>query len=37
MPTVWWLDTLERTEKIIRESAFDKKNKPALKYYLTLG
>ena len=28
----WWLDTLKRTEKIVRESAFDKKKKkPGLK------
>ena len=33
MPTVWWLDTLKRIEKIIRESAFDKKKKkPWLKF-----
>ena len=25
MPTIWWLNTLKRIQKIIRESAFDKK------------
>ena len=32
LPTIWWLDTLKRIEKIILESAFDKKTKkPGLK------
>ena len=31
--TIWWLDTLKRKEKIIRESAFDKKKKkPGLQF-----
>ena len=35
MPTIWWLVTLKRIEKIIQESDFDKKtNKPALKLTL---
>ena len=30
---IWWLDTLKRIEKIIRESAFEqKKGKPRLKF-----
>ena len=33
MPTIWWLDTLKRIEKIIRENAFgQKKKKPRLKF-----
>ena len=27
LPIIWWLDALKRKEKIIRESAFDKKKK----------
>ena len=37
-PTIWRLDTLKRIEKIIRESAFDKrKKKPGLKFNLVLA
>ena len=33
MTPIWWLDTLKRIEKIIRESAFEqKKEKPRLKF-----
>ena len=38
LSTIWWLDTLKTTKKIIRESAFDsKKKKPGLKFNLRLA
>ena len=32
MPTFWWLDTLKKVEKIIRESALDKKKESVVKF-----
>ena len=37
LPTIFWLGTLKRIEKIIRESSFDnKKKKAVLKFNLGL-